>query len=189
MDSTILSEKKYKIKDLLSLCEFPIDQKWNLIYRASRDGFETAKFHSNCDNITNTLIVIKSSHGNIFGGYTEQTWNFNDSYSEQTRKNTGDYKADPNSFIFSLINKLNEPIKIKWPKNNGISCQTAYGPIFGGGYDFHITEKSNINTSSNSNLGHSYTHPDYRFETNEAKTFLAGSYNFQVSEIEVYTKQ
>ena len=36
-------------------------------------------------------------------------------------------------------------IKIKWPKNNGISCQTAYGPIFGGGYDFHITEKSNIN--------------------------------------------
>jgi hypothetical protein len=48
---------------------------------------------------------------------------------------------------------------------------------------------SNINVVSFSNLGHSYTHPDYRQGSNEAKSFLAGSYNFQVTEIEVYTKQ
>jgi hypothetical protein len=187
MSSTLLPGRN-QVKDLLSLCEFPVDQKWNLIYRASQDGFEAAKFHTNCDNKTNTLTVIKTTNGNVFGGYTEQTWNYNDSYSEQTWNNTGGYKADPNSFIFSLINKLNEPIKIKWSRNNGISCQTTYGPIFGGGYDFNIANQSNINTNSYSNLGHSYTHSDYRFETNEAKTFLAGSYNFQVSEIEVYTK-
>ncbi len=177
MNSTLLSGRN-QVKDLLSLCEFPVDQKWNLIYRASQDGFEAAKFHTNCDNKTNTLTVIKSTNGNVFGGYTEQTWN-----------HTGGYKADPNSFIFSLINKLNEPIKIKWSKNNGIYCQTTYGPTFGGGNDFYISDKSNTNICSYSNLGHSYSHPDYRFETNEAKTFLAGSYNFQVSEIEVYTKQ
>jgi hypothetical protein len=25
-----------QVKDLLSLCEFPVDQKWDLIYRASK---------------------------------------------------------------------------------------------------------------------------------------------------------
>jgi hypothetical protein len=176
MSSTLLSGRN-QVKDLVSLCEFPVDQKWNLIYRASQDGFEAAKFHTNCDNKPNTLTVIKSTNGNVFGGYTEKTWN-----------HALNYKADPNSFIFSLINKLNEPIKIKWSQGNGINFGKSYGPTFGN-TDLYIADKSNTNINSYSNLGHSYTHPDYRFETNEAKSFLAGSYNFQVSEIEVYTLQ
>jgi len=55
--------------------------------------------------------------------------------------------------------------------------------------DLHIADKSNININSFSNLGHSYTHPDFVYGSNEARSFLAGSYNFQVSEIEVYTKE
>jgi len=176
MSSTLLSGKN-EVKNLLSLCEFPVDQKWSLIYRASQDGFGAAKFHTNCDNNANTITIVKSTNDNIFGGYTEQTWN-----------HTGNYKADPNSFIFSLINKLNEPIKIKWSKNNVIYCDKSFGPKFGA-TDFYIANNSNINTTSCSNLGYSYTHPNYRYQTNEAKSFLAGSYNFQVSEIEVYTKQ
>jgi hypothetical protein len=43
-----------------------------LIYRASQDGFEANDFHSKCDQKPNTLMIIKSEHGNIFGGYTEQ---------------------------------------------------------------------------------------------------------------------
>ena len=39
-----------------------------------------------------------------------------------------------------------------------------------------------------SNLGHSYTHPNYAYGSNESKSYLAGSYNFQVSEIEVFMK-
>ena len=177
MNSSILSEK-YQTKQLMSLCEFPVDQKWNLIYRASQDGFEAAKFHTNCDNKPNTLIVIKSTNDNVFGGYTEQTWN-----------HTGDYKTDKNSFIFSFINKLNKPIKMKWSKSVGIYCRRSNGPIFGGGFDLCIADKSNTNTTSYSNLGYSYTHPDYEYKSDEAKSFLAGSYNFQVSEMEVYTKQ
>ena len=91
-----------------------------------------------------------------------------------------------------MINKDNKSIKIKGSENNGISCNINAGPIFGqilGKRDIRICNNSNINASSYSNLGRSYTHPDYRFETNEAKSFLAGSYYFQVSEIEVYTKQ
>jgi hypothetical protein len=177
MNSTILSEK-YQIEQLMSLCEFPVRQKLNLIYRASQDGFETVNFHSKCDNKPNTLIIIKSTNGNVFGGYTEKTWN-----------HAGFYKADQNSFIFSLINKPNKPIKMKWSQNYGICCNISYGPTFGGGFDLKIADKSNTNTSSYSNLCHSYTHPDYAYGSNEAKSFLASSYNFQVSDIEVYVKQ
>jgi hypothetical protein len=177
MNSAFLSEK-YQTEQLMSLCEFPVRQKWDLIYRATQDGFEAFKFHTKCDNKSNTLVIVKSANGNVFGGYTEKTW-----------KHTGSYKDDSNAFIFSLINKLNKPIKMKWSQGNGIYCHICFGPVFGGGHDLHIANQSNINTSSYSNLGRSYTHPDYRFETNEAKSFLAGSINFQVSEIEVYTKQ
>jgi hypothetical protein len=177
MNLTILSEK-YLPKQLMSLCEFPVRQKWNLIYRASQNRFETVDFHSKCDNKPNTLVVIKSTNGNVFGGYSEQTWN-----------HIGTYKADPNSFIFSLINKLNKPIKMKWSRNDGIYCSNYYGPTFGGGHDLHIADRSNTNTSSYSNLGCSFTHPDYAYGSNEAKSFLAGSFSFQVTEIEVYAKQ
>jgi hypothetical protein len=176
MSSLILSGRN-QVNQLMSLCTFPVDQKWNLIYRASQDGFEAAKFHTKCDNKPNTLILVKSINDNVFGGYTEQTWN-----------QTGGYKADLNSFIFSLINKHNEPIKIKCSEKYGIYCHNSCGPVFGCN-DFHITDKSNANTSSCSNLGPSYKHPDYAFGSNEAESFLAGSYNFQVSDIEVYTKQ
>jgi hypothetical protein len=179
INSAILSEK-YQTKQLMSLCEFKVDQKWNLIYRASQDGFEASKFHSKCDNKLNTLIVIKPTNGNVFGGYTEQTWN-----------HAYNYKADPNSFIFSLINEFNKPIKIKCiSPEKAIASNERYGPVFGSyPHDIVIFDKSNTNIVSYSNLGHSYTHPDYAYGSDEAKSFLAGSYNFQVSEIEVYTNQ
>ena len=39
-----------------------------------------------------------------------------------------------------------------------------------------------------SNLGCAYSHPQYAQGTNEAKTFLGGSSEFQLDEIEVYQK-
>ena len=38
-------------------------------------------------------------------------------------------------------------------------------------------------------LGESYSHPQYEFGTDEAKSFLAGSHEFQLEEIEVYQKE
>ena len=45
-----------------------------LLYRASRDGWAASRFHSICDNKGPTVTVVKSGN-NIFGGYTEQSWN------------------------------------------------------------------------------------------------------------------
>ena len=38
-------------------------------------------------------------------------------------------------------------------------------------------------------LGYSYQHPQYVYRSNEAKSFLAGTQRFQLSEIEVYQKE
>jgi hypothetical protein len=174
-DSLILTDH-VQIKHLLTLCEFPLNQKWNSIYRASRDGFEGSQFHAKCDNKPNTLIIIKSTNGNIFGGYTEQSWAHNDD----------NWRTDLNAFIFSLINQLNRPLKIKCdvPKYS-IRSDKDYGPCFGLG-DLIISKKSN--PCGLSQLGLCYTHPDYEVGSNEALSFLAGSKYFEVSEIEVYTK-
>ena len=167
-------------------CEFQVYQKLSLLYRASKDGFEAASFHAKCDDKPNTLVVIKSENGNIFGGYTEQSW------SGRMWKN------DPNSFIFSLVNKDNKPIKIKVTENKySIGTYETCGPAFGGNVlnnelssgDIYISDKSNLNAYSSSNLGNCFIHPNYAVESTEAKSYLAGSFNFKVVEIEVYTKQ
>lgn len=94
---------------------------------------------------------------------------------------------DSNAFIFSLTNKSNSPILIKCTTpQNAIYCDYNYGPFFGYGGDLYISDNSNTNTSSFSNLGICYKHPLYTQGTQEAKTFLAGSFNFTTSEIEVF---
>ncbi len=50
------------------------DYKWKLIYRSSEHGYTVESFHKYCDDKGPTLIVIKSSGGWIFGGYTTQSW-------------------------------------------------------------------------------------------------------------------
>ncbi|KAK3749967.1 hypothetical protein QZH41_000265 [Actinostola sp. cb2023] len=46
-----------------------------LLYRGSRDGWKASTFHSNCDSFKGpTMVVIKSTGGYIFGGYTAQSW-------------------------------------------------------------------------------------------------------------------
>jgi hypothetical protein len=57
-----------------------------------------------------------------------------------------------------------------------------------GGEDIFIGNNANTTMHSHSELGSSYTHPQYAYETNEANTFLAGSHKFQLDEIEIYQK-
>ena len=51
------------------------DYKWKLLYRASEHRYTAKSFHEYCDDKGPTLIIIKSSRGWIFGGYTTQSWN------------------------------------------------------------------------------------------------------------------
>ena len=51
-----------------------LEGEWRLLFRASRDGFATQTFHSKCDNKGPTITIVKSG-ANIFGGFTEISWN------------------------------------------------------------------------------------------------------------------
>jgi len=74
-DSVILSSDQREplvkwLKESQAITNFSADK---LLYRASRDGWAAANFHSCCDNKGPTVTVIKSGNY-IFGGYTEQHW-------------------------------------------------------------------------------------------------------------------
>lgn len=179
LSSVIIKTVDDKIK-LRTLCGFDFNLKWKLLYRATVDGFRAADFHRKCDNNANTLTIIKTTENYVFGGYTKVIWNPH-----------SNYQSDSSAFIFSFINRENTPLKMDIKSENynfAINSQSSYGPIFGDGHDFMISNSSNNNRNSYSNLGHSYKFDKYNYGSNEAKQFLAGSYNFQVSEIEVFQK-
>ena len=96
---------------------------------------------------------------------------------------TSEWKSDPSSFLFSLTNKDNKPVKMEIDPNQhqyAICCDSKYGPIFGG--DIQIVNNANTTMDSSSNLGFTYPHPKYSFETNEAETFLTGSNSFLLAQ-------
>jgi len=70
-DSVILTNEEHRrvLKVWLSSQE----GKWHLLFRASRDGFAAATFHSKCDNRGPTVTVVNSGNY-IFGGFNEQSW-------------------------------------------------------------------------------------------------------------------
>ena len=154
--------------DLIKLCEFNSKDKFKLLYRASQDGFGSKDFHSKCDGKANTLTILKASGSLfIFGGFTK-------------------YKPDRNSFLFSLTNKDNRPCKMNIKPiqhEYAIRCYSELGPTFGLYSDIYVASNSNTNTFCFSNLGVSYQHPQYAALSIKAKSFLAGAYEFQLSEI------
>ena len=70
LHDTQLLNKQYDDK----LREWVGDYRWKLLYRSSEHDYRAKSFHKYCDDKGPTLIVIKSSGGWIFGGYTTQSW-------------------------------------------------------------------------------------------------------------------
>ena len=100
------------------------------LYQATIDGDGPINFHSRCDNIPDTLVLIKSAGNRRFGGFASETWE--SSTDEKT-------KEDKNSFLFSLDKQ-----KIYSYKNDGkaLRCHQNYGHCFGYGYTISIDAHS-----------------------------------------------
>jgi len=98
------------------------------LYQATIDGDGAVNFHSRCDGIPNTLVLIKSAGNRRFGGFTSHNW-----YSDKN----GYYAKDPNAFLFSLDKQ------IIYPQKNGEKAIYYYktcGPCFGAGPDINISD-------------------------------------------------
>ena len=99
------------------------------LYQVTIEGDGSVNFHSKCDNIPNTLVLIKSAGNRRFRGFTSQVW-------EST---SGSYKDDKNAFLFSLDKQRIYPYK---NNGNAIYNNTNYGPTFGSGHDICIINKA-----------------------------------------------
>jgi hypothetical protein len=71
IDSIILNENETN-----SLFDLTGHSDWKLLYRASRDGFNSSVFHFKCDGYTPTLTLIYSEYESIIGGYTTASWDY-----------------------------------------------------------------------------------------------------------------
>ena len=79
-------------------------KKIKKLYQATIDEGDPINFHNNCDNISNTLVLIKSEGNRRFGGFTPIPWKSNRVYKKNSENKT---------FVFSLDNK-----KIYYLKKN-----------------------------------------------------------------------
>ena len=139
----------------------------NLLYKLTRDGDGCSTFHTKCDGKGPTIIIIQTTSGYKFGGYTSINWD----------NTTNNYKKDELAFIFSLNKK--KKYKIKSEKiGNAIWSGSNYGPIFGSGHDFYIS--NNCKSSS------SGTNTPYSYECDEKNGLTGGQRNFYVKEMEVF---
>jgi hypothetical protein len=149
--------------------------KFKLIYKATKDGFTAAAFHQKCDNISHTLVIVRSDKGKTFGGYLDLPWSSASSYNNTSK-----------SWLFSMDAREKYPVKSGQSQYGGYG-QSGYGPTWGGGHDLHICNDSNTVNSSYSNYAYTFEAPfGMTYGSSQAQSHLAGSYNFKTEEIEVF---
>ena len=95
--------------------------KYQLLYRATRDGDKEEDFHRLCDNKAPTMILGKTPGGYIFGGFTKAKW---------TTSVDSLYLPDSDAFVFSLNQKKKFNAQ---DKNRAINIVKNYITIFGNG--------------------------------------------------------
>ena len=116
---------------------FPTKKKWKLIYRATRDGFDTTSFHLSCDNRGPTIVLILTSNGSIFGGFTSSNFvNFSFLIRLESWRSHGGFFKDEDCFLFSLLTpKYQKKIKLNLRDKQSSEYAVFYsldkGPCFG----------------------------------------------------------
>ena len=139
---------------------------FELLYRAKRHGDRAKDFHLRCDMYQNTLTIIKTEGGLIFGGFTSQSWEGKDSDKE-----------DENAFCFSLDKqKIYNSIKGK----KAIYANPNQGPSFQNCI-FEIKDKFFENGGNcDSDVKSHYDNIEEEFEIN------GGDNHFLVEDLEVF---
>ena len=139
-----------------------------LLYNALLNGDSATEFHKKCDGYNNTLTIIKTDNGKIFGGFTRLSW-------ESEKKG----KEDDKGFVFSYDTKeiyyRNTTEKIE------IRTHPDYGPIFGA-WNLKIDDNCLHNTNSYDSTGTLVS----SYDTNGQKYALNGDEHFKVYNYMVY---
>ena len=168
IDSTIIRLDELSLIENTMKNSFKKNIKnYELLFRASSDGYESKDFHRICNGKKNTLIFIKTKDGRRFGGFTDLEWDESNSY-----------KKGGNSFIFSLDNK---EVYLKNEDVYEIGCFNSYGPDF---YDFRLGNRCDSGNNEESNFFMSFDVDESEFSNNDF--ILTEKRDFLVEDYEVY---
>ena len=166
IDSNIINNDLFYKKSLKKWINPNQSIKSELLYRLTKDGDSISTFHSKCDNISPTLVLVESLDGYKFGGFTTCTWDI-----------TNSDKNDGKTFLFSLNKSQKFDKKYNQHNNRDIySGDSSYGPFFG--YDdlFFIFSMKKC---------YSYQSNQYSF-LNDKDLANNNKDSFEVKEVEVY---
>jgi len=142
----------------------PVSRKLGgILYVASRDGDKSSDFHSACDNKWPTVVIVQTTTGVVFGGYTDVPWD----------GSQPGYRRSSKSFLFQIRPNVRKCF-IKSPEH-AVYNHPGIGPIFGAAQDILIHTGALSRTDNFVNGHVSYRCNQY--ELNEGKrTFQVKQY-------------
>jgi len=136
------------------------------IYVASKDGDRAQDFHEKCDGKGPTVVIIKTTTGNIFGGYTDVSWS-----------NVNQWRLSSSSFIFRLRPHIGwYELKSK-ERTHAVLHYKTYGPVFGRGHDIFVSDNA---------LDNQYSFVEGITYAASKYTLNGGTRHFQVEDYVVY---
>ena len=126
----------------------PKSCKLNKLFSTDESGWsDVSAFHSSCDDKGPTIVLIRSSDGSSYGGYTSVSWVSNDSF-----------RHDSHAFLFRLSPQSGQgtqPIRTEkfeiaaGHENYAQSSTRNQGPTFGIRNDLQTFNTSGIALSMN----------------------------------------
>ena len=138
--------------------------KFILLYRASDHGDKAKIFHQRCDNHQMTLVLVETTKGRRFGGFTTKSWDGNCVK-----------KIDNDAFVFSLDkHKIYDVHKNEF----AIGGYPKFGPVF---FGCQIRIYDNFFTK-----GGTTCYKSLNYKTKEDYELNHGEQSYIVKEIEVY---
>lgn len=143
LDSKIIKEERDE-NQLVVWLKYEKRPSFNLLYRGSRDGYTQPNFMSKVQGVKSIMIIIETTDGKRFGGFTENSLHAGDQL----------WKTDQKSFIFSLDDIKKFPVKTS---EFAVICGPEhYIFAFGAGHDLYIHNACNLNKGSYIQAGKSY---------------------------------
>ena len=174
LDSIILNKIESKYEFIEKLYEWTEYNKMELLYRGTRDGSSSNKFHNKCDNQGPTICLCKNEKGNIFGGYASISWTSDNNYHYAS-----------GSFLFVLKNG-NSIIKYDYTKQDDcvVYHNSDYGPTFCGNIELYISNDYLNNKDSYFSLDN--YGPDVLGQENHNFIGDINTKNFKLQELEIF---
>ena len=108
-----------EFKELFSFISGNNERQFRLLYSPTFDANTKEDFHKKCDNKGSTIVLVETSNGRRFGGFTSLSWKSNDQWVN-----------DPCACIFSF--DTHKKYKLLLPQYSYYGGP-GYGPHFGHG--------------------------------------------------------